>query len=84
MPPPPAEQGALPPPPADGAMRQGAADLAVDPAEVRMALTSAGYSDIGQISQDGPRILALAVNPEGEPVALELDQQGEVMREINR
>lgn len=84
MPPPPAEQGALPPPPADGAMRQGAADLAVDPAEVRMALTSAGYSDIGQISQDGPRILALAVNPEGEPVALELDPQGEVMREINR
>ena len=49
-----------------------------------MALTSAGYSDIGQISQDGPRILALAVNPEGEPVAVELGPQGEVLREINR
>ena len=87
MPPPPApdQQGALPMPPADAEMRQGAAEpLAVDPGEVRLALTEAGYSGIGEITQRGPRVLALAVNPEGEAVAVELDGQGEVLREINR
>lgn len=87
-PPPPAppaaeEQGALPMPPAGGDMREAAAPV-VDQGEVRMTLTEAGYSGIGEITQRGPRILAMAVNPEGEPVAVELDGQGEVLREINR
>ncbi|RCW88887.1 hypothetical protein [Paracoccus lutimaris] len=86
-PPPPApdQQGAAPMPPVDGEMRQGAATpLSVDPGEMRMALTEAGYSGIGEITQNGPRVLAMATNPEGEPVAVELDPQGEVLREINR
>ena len=66
-------------------MRQGAIRPPLaDPAELRGALTEAGYSGIGEISQQGPRILAMAINPEGEPVAVELDPQGEVLREINR
>ena len=87
MPPPPApdRQGAAPMPSVDGEMRQGAAaPLSVDPGEMRMALTEAGYSAIGEITQHGPRVLAMAINPEGEPVAVELDPQGEVLREINR
>lgn len=86
-PPPPApdQQGGMPMSPDDGAMRQGAIGSPVaDPAELRGALTEAGYSGIGEISQQGPRILAMAINPEGEPVAVELDRQGEVLREINR
>ena len=86
-PPPPApdQQGAAPMPPVDGEMRQGAATpLDVDPGVMRMALTEAGYSGIGEITQNGPRVLAMATNPEGEPVAVELDPQGEVLREINR
>ena len=87
MPPPPApdQQGGMPMPPVDGGMRQGAIRPPLaDPAELRGALTEAGYSGIGEISQQGPRILAMAINPEGEPVAVELDPQGEVLREINR
>ena len=84
MPPPPA--GTAPEAPAaDAPQRQGAlSPVQIDRGEVRMALTSAGYSRIGEIMQDGPRVVAQAVNPEGEPVAVELNPQGQVMREINR
>lgn len=84
----------MPPPPAGAApqaseapapQRQGAlAPVQLDRGEVRMALTSAGYSRIGEIMQDGPRVVAQAVNPEGEPVAVELNPKGQVTREINR
>lgn len=84
MPPPaPDQQGALPMPPVEGGMREAAVP-ALGQGEVRMALTEAGYSGIGEITRRGPRILAMAVNPEGEPVAVELDGQGGVLREINR
>ncbi|ABL69418.1 hypothetical protein [Paracoccus denitrificans] len=86
------EKGAPPPagaapeaPAADAPQRQGAlSPTRLDRGEVRMALTSAGYSRIGEILQDGPRVVAQAVNPEGEPVAVELNPKGQVMREINR
>lgn len=61
--------------------RQGALG---DRGEVRLALTAAGYSSIGEISQDGPRVIAQAVNPQGEQVLVELNPEGRVMREINR
>lgn len=75
-PPPDAEPGAAPAPQQQGAL--------IDRGEVRLALTSAGYSRIGEITQDGRRVVAQAVNPEGEPVAVELSPQGRVLREINR
>lgn len=77
--------GAAPQPPAaDAPQRQGAlAPTQLDPGEVRMALTAAGYSRIGEITQDGPRIMAQAINPEGEPVKVELSPKGQVKREIN-
>lgn len=85
LPPAPDQQGGMPMPFGDGDTRQGALGAPVaDPGELRSALTDAGYSEIGEISQRGPRILAMAINPEGEPVAVELDRQGEVLREINR
>ncbi|MFC3568195.1 hypothetical protein [Paracoccus simplex] len=85
LPPPPrvAPEGQAP---ADAPQRQGA----VAPAQplgrgaVGAALTATGYSGLGEITQDGRRILAQAVNPEGEPVSLEMNAQGRVMREINR
>jgi len=57
---------------------------AVAPEALRQALTSAGYTRLGEIAQDGPRITAQAHNPEGEPVLLELNPQGRVLREIAR
>ncbi|WP_449045613.1 hypothetical protein [Paracoccus versutus] len=86
--PPPAPAGEAPAPAAPEApapQRQGALSPdQLDRGEVRMALTSAGYSRIGEIMQDGTRVLAQAVNPEGEPVAVELSPKGQVTREINR
>ncbi|MDQ7261646.1 hypothetical protein NM680_07525 [Paracoccus sp. PS-1] len=80
---PPAPAGTAPEAPAP--QQQGAlSPVQLDRGELRMALTSAGYSRIGEIMQDGPRVVALAVNPEGEPVAVELNPRGQVMREINR
>ncbi|RDD71073.1 hypothetical protein DVR11_12800, partial [Paracoccus versutus] len=85
--PPPAPAGEAPAPAgeAPAPQRQGALSPdQLDRGEVRMALTSAGYSRIGEIMQDGTRVLAQAVNPEGEPVAVELSPKGQVTREINR
>ncbi|UXU74487.1 MULTISPECIES: hypothetical protein [unclassified Paracoccus (in: a-proteobacteria)] len=48
------------------------------------ALTAAGYKDVGPVMRHGPLHLAPATNPEGEPVMLELNDQGQVQREINR
>ncbi|WP_347267263.1 hypothetical protein [Paracoccus sp. (in: a-proteobacteria)] len=62
--------------------QQGA--LMPDQRKVRQALAGAGYDQIGGITREGARIVALAVNPEGEPVKLELNAQAQVTREINR
>lgn len=57
---------------------------AIAPEALRQALTAAGYTQLGEITQDGPRVTAQANNPEGEPVLLELNPQGRVVREIAR
>lgn len=61
--------------------RQGAV---TDEGALRQALTSAGYTDLGAITQDGPRVTAEATNPEGEAVLVELNPQGRVVRESAR
>ena len=55
-----------------------------DAAEVNRRLTEAGYGGFGFLRTDGPRILLEANNPQGEPVTLELDPKGEVVRETAR
>jgi len=81
-------EGDMPPPPppaGDAPERQGAlSPEQINHDGLRRELASAGYSRIGEIMQDGPRLAARAVNPEGEPVTVELSPKGEVMREINQ
>lgn len=67
-----------------GAQDSGSARPPVDEAALRQSLTDNGYSDIGTITHEGPRLVAEAVNPEGEAVAVEINPRGEVLREINR
>lgn len=52
--------------------------------EVNQRLTAAGYSQFGFLRPQGPRIVLEATNPQGEPVVLELDRAGEVVRETAR
>lgn len=73
------DRAAPPPPPPQ---QQGA--LLPQPGTVRQALTAAGYEKIGEITRDGHRVMAMAINPEGEPVMVELNAQAQVTREINR
>ncbi|MTH59980.1 hypothetical protein [Paracoccus litorisediminis] len=54
------------------------------PDQIRANLTEAGYTEIGQILQQGPITIAQATNPEGEPVLVELGPKGRVVRELNR
>lgn len=80
--PPPAPQGAAPEAAPDTAPeRQGAA---VPQEALRQALTAAGYSDLGAITREGPRVLAEADNPQGEPVLVELNPRLQVVRETAR
>lgn len=72
------------PPPPEGMPAPQQQGALVERGEVRLALTSAGYSRIGEITQEGPRVIAQATNPEGEPVLVELSPEGRVLREINR
>ena len=60
------------------------AEPSFDPVDVNRTLTEAGYSDFGFLRPQGPRIVIEATNPDGEPVLLELDPQGEVIRESAR
>lgn len=55
-----------------------------DTVEVNQRLTEAGYRDFGFLVLAGPRLLLDATNPDGEAVRLELDRQGEVVRETAR
>lgn len=52
--------------------------------EVNKKLTEAGYRDFGFMRIQGPRVTLEATNPQGEPVTLELDPKGEVIRETAR
>lgn len=51
---------------------------------VRQALRAAGYTQPGALTQRGARTLAEALNPQGEPVLVQLDAQGNVLRETIR
>ncbi|VDS09683.1 hypothetical protein PARHAE_02889 [Paracoccus haematequi] len=55
-----------------------------DSVAVNQRLTQAGYSGFGFLRAEGPRLLLEATNPQGEAVTLELDRQGEVVRETAR
>lgn len=55
-----------------------------EPSEVNTQLSDAGYGEFGFLHMKGPRILLDATNPQGEPVILELDPKGEIIRETAR
>ncbi|WP_374299429.1 hypothetical protein [Paracoccus sp. (in: a-proteobacteria)] len=55
-----------------------------DSVAVNQKLTQAGYKDFGFLRAEGPRLMLEATNPQGEAVTLELDRQGEVVRETAR
>lgn len=55
-----------------------------DAVAVNQRLTQAGYSNFGFLRPEGPRLMLEATNPQGESVTLELDRQGEVVRETAR
>lgn len=55
-----------------------------DAVAVNQRLSGAGYTGFGFLRADGPRLMLEATNPQGEPVTLELDRQGEVVRETAR
>lgn len=55
-----------------------------DAVAVNQRLAQAGYTGFGFLRADGPRVMLEATNPQGEAVTLELDRQGEVVRETAR
>lgn len=57
---------------------------ALDEAQVTSILTDGGYTELGNIAQDGPRTTVEAVNAAGENVTVELNPRGEVVRETAR
>lgn len=76
------------PQPPEGAPQRGPdgaqPPAAMDDAAVTSILTDGGYSNIGQITRDGPRIQAAAKNPEGEDVWVTINPRGVVVRELGR
>ncbi|WEF25342.1 hypothetical protein [Paracoccus sp. S3-43] len=68
----------------DGPRRPAPVPADFDPVAVNQRLTQAGYSGFGFLRAEGPRLLLEATNPQGEAVTLELDRQGEVVRETAR
>ncbi|WP_304617537.1 hypothetical protein [Paracoccus sp. (in: a-proteobacteria)] len=69
---------------ARGPMGRGAPDLSIDTVAINQRLTEAGYGGFGLLHQRGPRLSLQATNPDGEPVTLELDPAGEILRETAR
>ncbi|QBX33994.1 hypothetical protein E4191_04180 [Paracoccus liaowanqingii] len=67
-----------------GDARGQAPALEFDTVAVNASLTQAGYSAFGLLRQHGPRVMLDATNPQGEAVTLELDPEGEVLRETAR
>lgn len=67
-----------------GGSRAEATELAFDPVEANQRLTEAGYSGFGLLRRAGPALVLEAQNPAGEPVILQLDNQGEIIRETAR
>ena len=56
----------------------------LDEAALRQALTGAGYTDLGALQPQGPRVLVDAVNANGEAVSVEVNPMGQVVRETAR
>lgn len=56
----------------------------VDPDQIRQKLSAAGYRDLGDPRRGGPRLELDGVNAAGEPVTIEIDPSGEVLREVAR
>lgn len=52
--------------------------------EVQKMATDAGYTDLGAITRDGPRVSIEGVNPQGEPVLVEIGPKAGVVRETAR
>lgn len=69
-----------------GADARGPAPIPADfdAVAVNRKLSQAGYKDFGFLRAEGPRLMLEATNPQGEAVTLELDPQGEVVRETAR
>lgn len=65
-----------------GADRAAAPDF--DTVAAGQRLSDAGYTALGLLRQQGPRIILDATNPQGEAVTLELDRMGELIRESAR
>lgn len=68
----------------DGPRKAAAVPADFDAVAVNRRLSDAGYTGFGFLRADGPRLMLEATNPEGEAVTLELDRQGEVVRETAR
>lgn len=68
----------------DDARGQAPAPIAPETASVHQALSRAGYTQMGPIRAQGPRLTLEATNPQGEPVTLDLDPSGEVVAETAR
>lgn len=62
----------------------GGAAAPIDTVAINRRLSEAGYGDFGLLQQRGPRLSLQATNPDGEPVTLELDPTGEILRETAR
>lgn len=63
---------------------QGQGRAALDDAAVQSILTDGGYTQLGAITRNGPRVEAEAVNPEGEAVTVTINPRGVVVRELAR
>lgn len=66
------------------AMDDGQGSAAMFPAAVIQTLTNGGYSEIGPISRNGPLTVVEAINSNDEPVTVEINPRGEVIRETAR
>ncbi len=52
--------------------------------EVQKLAIDAGYTDLGAITRDGPRVTIEGVNPQGETVVIEIGPKAGVVRETAR
>ena len=67
-----------------GPLQGRAQALDFDPVQLNQRLSDAGYSDFGLLRRAGPALVLEAQNPAGESVILQLDSQGQIIRETAR
>ena len=68
----------------DGASAPDAGAAPSPEGALRDRLGEAGYTDLGRVNPQDDGATVEAVNPQGEPVTLTLDEDGEVTRETSR